>query len=206
MSESVQIERPAKLAVDSDQQVLVERGGDAKRVVVGQLKLPLILDEVGAEQQQITRLQDVTNSSQKGQRRRRVEVADVRTEEEHQHGAVPLTRRGRPSQADLVGGLVTDDGDVLETSEPLLGLLESLRGDINNVYARGASGPLQRLREHRELFPAAAAKLDDRRRLGIECGDDFSGVRDEQPMLRPSDAVPRQPANRLPILSADRPL
>ena len=91
---------------------------------------------------------------------------------------------------------MTDDGDVLETGEPLLGLLESLRGDINNVDARGASRPLQRLGEHRELFPAAAPKLDDRRRLGVERGDDFVGVRDEQMALRARNAIPGQPANR----------
>ena len=48
MRERVQIERAAKLAIDPDEQVLVERGGHAEWIVIGQLQLRFRLDEIGA--------------------------------------------------------------------------------------------------------------------------------------------------------------
>ena len=53
MVERVEVEVAAELAVDADQEVLVERRRDAERVVVGEQQLALRLDEVGAEQQQV---------------------------------------------------------------------------------------------------------------------------------------------------------
>ena len=88
-----EIECAAKLAIDSDEQVLVERGGDAQRIVVGELQLALGFDEIGAKQQQIAGPQDIADSTQECQRRRRIEVADVRSEKQHEHRAA--ARRAR---------------------------------------------------------------------------------------------------------------
>jgi len=53
MIEGTQVERSAQLAVDSDEQILVERGGHSKRIVIGELQVALRLDEIRAQQEQI---------------------------------------------------------------------------------------------------------------------------------------------------------
>ena len=64
MLERVEIERATELAVDAHEQVLVECGGHAERIVVGELQLAVGFDEIGAEQQKISGLQHVANASQ----------------------------------------------------------------------------------------------------------------------------------------------
>ena len=49
--EGVDVEVGAELAVDDVQDVAVELGGDARRVVVGGLEHRRVLDEVGAQQE-----------------------------------------------------------------------------------------------------------------------------------------------------------
>ena len=86
MREGVEIERPAELAVDADEQVPVERGGDAERIVVGEhaarasgftRSAPSSSESPGASAARI-RAQELV-------RGRRVEVADVRAEQQHEH-------------------------------------------------------------------------------------------------------------------------
>ena len=71
--------------------------------------------------------------------------------------------RRRLAQADFVGFAVTDDGDVVETAERALGLLQGLARDVDQMHARVPPGGLQRLGEDDNLLPAAAAQLDDQR-------------------------------------------
>ena len=98
------------------------------------------------------------------------------------------------------------DRDVLETRQPLLGLLQRLRRDVDQVYARRAASRLQRLGEQHQLLAAAASQLDDRRTArcpSAETIDDL-GVRDEQAVLGARDAIPRQPADRLEQARSER--
>jgi hypothetical protein len=55
---------------------------------------------------------------------------------------------------------MTHHRKVPEPGEPLFGLFERLRGNINEVDACRAAGGLQRFRQDDELLPTAAAKLD----------------------------------------------
>ncbi len=55
VGEGREVEVGAELAVDAHEQVLVERGRHAERVVVGEQQLALGLDEVGAEEQRVAR-------------------------------------------------------------------------------------------------------------------------------------------------------
>ena len=84
MLEGREIEVRTEFAVDPQQQVLVEGGREAERVVVGEEQIPLRLDEVGAEQEGIPGAQRVADFLQKTFRRRRIEVAYVGTQEEDQ--------------------------------------------------------------------------------------------------------------------------
>src|SRR6201999_3576412 len=55
--EGGEAEAPAQLAVQHAEDVLVEFGGDARRVVVGELEPVDVLDQVGAEQQVVGRVE-----------------------------------------------------------------------------------------------------------------------------------------------------
>ena len=100
---------------------------------------------------------------------------------------------------------MADDRDVLQARQPLLGLLERLRGDVDQVDAGRAAGRLQRLGEHDQLLAAAAPELDDRGGSSSpSVGDDLPRVSVEQAALRARDAVPRQPADRLEQARAER--
>ena len=66
------------------------------------------------------------DAAQEVERRGRVEVPDVRPEQQDEHRTVAAPRGRGAAQSDLVGGLVTDDRKMLQTGEPLLGLLERL--------------------------------------------------------------------------------
>ena len=147
-----QIEVRAELPDHPHQDVLVERGSDAERVVVSEQELVDRLDQVRAQEERISRTHGLPDLGEEIVRGRRIEVADVRSEKEDQQPAVrrPLTRR--VPQTFLVGRAVPHDRDVLERSQRPLRELESRQGDVDQM---------------------------------------------EQSPLRPGDAVPRQPADRL---------
>ena len=152
----------AELAVDADEEVAVERRRDPERVVVGEQQIGLGLDEVGAEQQQVAGIESGANAIEKPRRRRRIEVADVRTEEQDQRGAAFGPRRHRGAQPFFVRRPVADDRHVPQAVQALLGLLQRLRRDVDQVDARAAAAPLERFRQQHQLLAAAAAELDDR--------------------------------------------
>jgi hypothetical protein len=100
---------------------------------------------------------------------------------------------------------MADDGDVLQTGQALLGLLEGLRRDVDQVHARAAAGGLQRLGEHDQLLPAAASELDDCRPVRrAEGRNHVRGVAAQQPALGPRDSIPRQPADGVEQAGAER--
>ena len=94
---------PPQLAVDAHEQVPVERRGDAERIVVGQLQLALRLHEIGAEQQRVAGASAPRMRAQELLRGRRVEVADVGAEEQHEHRCPPSRAAAAWRRPDLVG-------------------------------------------------------------------------------------------------------
>ena len=72
VGERVEVEVAAELAVDPDQQVAVERGGHAERIVVGEQQVALRLHEIGAEQQRVAR-RERRADARAGTRRRRAD-------------------------------------------------------------------------------------------------------------------------------------
>ena len=89
MREAVHVEIAAQFPVHPHEQVAIERGGHAQRVVVGQQQLGLRLHEIGAEQQRVAGSEDRADAAQKRVGARRIEVADVRSEEHHERPAAP---------------------------------------------------------------------------------------------------------------------
>src|SRR5205823_7415812 len=74
----------AELAVDSHEQVAVEGGGDAERIVVGEQQIALRLDEVSADEQRIAAHERRADGPQEGIGAGRIEVADVRPEKQRE--------------------------------------------------------------------------------------------------------------------------
>ena len=89
--------------------------------------------------------------------------------------------------------------------EALLGLLERLRRDVDQVHVRRQPSRLQRLGQQQQLLAAPAPQFDDGGPLVFtERGNNRGTVLREQPRLRPRDAIPRQPADRLEEARAER--
>ena len=120
------------------------------------------LDEIRAEQEQIAGRQGAPDPIEERSGGRRIEVSEVRSEQQHEHRTVAPPLRNRTPQADFVRGLMADHREVPQPSEPLLRLLERLRGDVDQVHARRSASGLQRFGEQHELLAAAATQLDDR--------------------------------------------
>ena len=92
MIERGEVEVAAELVVDPHEKVLVERGGHAERIVVGEQQVALRLDEVGAEQEKVARGERRADAIEELRGRWRIEVADVRAEQQDQHRAVGACR------------------------------------------------------------------------------------------------------------------
>src|SRR6185369_4750243 len=106
--ESREIEIPAELAVDPEQHVLVERGGDAEGVVVRQDQVGLRLDEVCAEKERVARPERVPDRAEELARGGAVEIPEVRSEEEDEEPPVAVAALRDAPQSLLVGGPVAD--------------------------------------------------------------------------------------------------
>ena len=180
VSEGVEIERAAKFAVDPDEQVLVECGGHAERIIVGELQLALGLDEIRAEQQQIAgpqRRRGYAAGTTAPPARSKLPMFDPRRSTSI--GRCPRGRRAAPAQTDFVGR----SGGRRPTRaaagvSALLGLFERLRRDINRWTRAEPPARCSASAEHGKLFAAAASELDDRGRFGVERRHDFLRVRD----------------------------
>ena len=110
------VEGPAQLAIDSDQQVAVERRRHAERIVVRHEQIALGLDEIGADQEPVVSGERGTNAAQERVHSGRIEVADVRSEKQGQRA--PRAHRGRGfGKTGLVRGLMRHDVHVRERRE-----------------------------------------------------------------------------------------
>src|SRR5450759_1887427 len=83
VAKAPQLEIPAELAVDAREQIEVERGGHARRVVVGGVEHLLVFFQVDADEQGTARADHAPGELQELDRLVRGEVADGRTREIH---------------------------------------------------------------------------------------------------------------------------
>jgi hypothetical protein len=85
MDESVDDEIGAQLRVHACEEILVECRRQAERIVVREQELAFRLDQVGAEQQVVARMDGCADLAEKRRRAWRIEVADVRSEQHDQN-------------------------------------------------------------------------------------------------------------------------
>src|SRR5438128_4301560 len=90
------VEIAAKLAVDADQNVEVESRGDARGVVIGIVKHPLVLLEIDADDHLRAFTQNLARAAQEAERFVRLEIAERRSRKEANLGhPFDLGRQGK---------------------------------------------------------------------------------------------------------------
>ena len=94
MLEGLDVEVGVELAIHADEQVPVEGGGHAERVVIREQEVALRFQQVSANQQRVVRPQRAADRPQKLGGARRIEVADVRSEEQDQRPPAVMARQG----------------------------------------------------------------------------------------------------------------
>src|SRR2546422_7830031 len=90
--EGVDVEVRVELAVHANEQVPVEGGGHAERVVISEQQVALRFHQVSANQKRLARLERTANRPQKLVGARRIEVADVRSEEQDERSPTVTAR------------------------------------------------------------------------------------------------------------------
>ena len=166
------IEVSVQLAVEHPEHVAVELGGDAGRVVVGRDQASRVLDEVGAEQQRVTREQGRREVVEQTSAIGGLVVADRAAEERNEPPAAGGDRaevvvevaddavdleagvalgevRGRPPE-DALGHVERDEAPKLsarrERVEERARLVRRPRTELDERVGAGASGDRGRLR------------------------------------------------------------
>ena len=136
-------------------------------------------------------------------RRPRLEVADIRAEQQH-HDSPPGGPLGRhAAQTDLEGGPVADERHVREAAQRTVRQLERRRGDVDQMDLYRSAHMLQGCRQTGELLTAAAAELDKGGRIRKR-RDDGGRMTLDQLMFRTGDAIPGKPADGLEEQGAQR--
>ena len=128
------VEVGAELAVDPDEQIEVERGGHAERIVVRQEQLPLRLDEIRAKQKRVAAPERPGEAPEQGFGRRGIEVADVRAEEQRQGKRLRESCFHCRCEPVFISVLVRDDGHAREDPDGASCRVERDARDIDEVY------------------------------------------------------------------------
>src|SRR5688572_24015167 len=115
MAKLIHGEVGSELAIDPDEQVPVERGGDAERIVVGEQELPLGFHQIDTEEERVMPGDAAAHVGQECRRARRVEVADVRSEEDNQTPATSVSHR--LTETIIVGSALRDDTYTVEPGD-----------------------------------------------------------------------------------------
>ena len=158
------------------------------------------LDEIRADQQRVTLDERPANTAQHLARRRRIEVADVRTEEEHEPRAL-TAMRGESSETFLVRAVKGRHRVGGQRGQSRASAQERGWRDVDQMHAPESLAAA--LEQDRELLAVAASKLRDvqRSRQRLE---NLARVAREQRGLRSRDAIPGQPADRVEERRAQR--
>ena len=88
MAERGEVEVATQLAVDAQQDVQVEGGADAERIVVRTKQVALRLDQISANQQRPPGPNRTVNTTQQRVRCLRIEIANIRSQQQHQRHAL----------------------------------------------------------------------------------------------------------------------
>ena len=192
MFERVEVEVGPELAVQHGEHVLVEPGGDARRVVVGGFDDRRVLDQVGPEHEPVVGPQQVRDAGQEGRPLRRLEVAD-RAPEEGDH---PRAAERDPLQVALVVAHEPAHVDAVLAGNRLGRRPGDLLRDVDRCVRAEAAVVAQRVEQHASLRGRPGAELDQRRRGACRLADP-RGVALEDRALRPRRVVLGQPRDLL---------
>ena len=194
MRERGHVEVAADLPVDSHEQVPVEGGGDAERIVVCEQQLAFLLHQIGADEQRVSRREAAADRLEERVRARRIEVADVRSKEKRQRAPVRRTAAAHRGQSRFVRRLMREDVDAAAVAQRPRGRRERGSRHIHEVDAHMAPRR-RRVEDRRQLGAASRSKLHERGRLNAL--DQLAAMTLDEPLLCARDAVPRELADRL---------
>ncbi len=184
MLEPSGIEVTAEFPVDDVQDVAIELGGHATRVVVRRLEPCRILDEVGAEQQRLARPEQPVEIGEERRALRAREVADRRAEEREQ--PPPSFRQPHEVVLEVADDAVHLDPGIL-LGDPGRGLPQRLLGDVEGHEALQVARLDHRVEQEPGLLGRSRAGLDERVRGGQP--RDVARVLGEDDALSPGEVV-----------------
>ena len=101
MREAAEIEIRPKLAIGAHQQIEIEGGGDASRIVIGGDEDPLALLQIDAEEEGAARPEQARGIAEEGARLAVRQIADGRAGEEAEPGLPPRQRRQRARRGEV---------------------------------------------------------------------------------------------------------
>jgi hypothetical protein len=151
------------------------------------------LTRSGPEQKRVSLDKRPTNPPQHVPRCGRIEIADVRTEEEHEPRPI-AAMCGEPRQPLFVGALKRRDGSGGQRGKTGTSAHERSSGDVDQMHAPKPLATF--LQQDRQLVAVAAAELRDVERTWQRL-QHLARMTREQRGLRSSHPVPRQPADRI---------
>jgi hypothetical protein len=189
--EAVEIEVGGELGVETQQQVLVERGRHTEWIVVGEQQLALGLDEVRSEQQPVTGDDGAADEMQERRGARGIEIADVRSQERDEP-AVSCRPCRQLREPRLVPRLTAGRVNA-ELVQRLAGTLERPGGHVDQAYVEHR--PFESSNERDELLAVSAAKLHNMCGRGLPAH--VIAVSGEKSQLRLGDAIPREQTDGL---------
>ena len=159
--EQVGREVGVELAVEHVQDVAVELGGHAVRVVVGRLQRVDVLDQVGAEQEVVAGGEEPGERAQEAPAGAGREVADRAAEEGDHARAAGHRSRDRAQVALEVADDAVDREPVVLLGQRAGALAHGLLGDVERHVAPQGSGAFHRVEQHARLGRRARAELDE---------------------------------------------
>ena len=185
------VEVAAELAVDAHQQIAVERGGHAERIVVGEQQLVLRLHEIGAEQQRVAGGR-APHGSRAGSALApgRIEVADVRAEKQHQRAP------GRCAVADAAAAQACSIRRLVRRrrctpairSTRVAAAAERAGRDVDEVDVNGAGLGRAAARAASRSFSPLPGRAPRCVEQPAQAPEDVGAVRAQQPLLGARDA------------------
>src|ERR1700690_351381 len=189
MLEAIQIEFAAQFAIDSREQILVECGGDACRIIVGEQQLRNRLDEVRREQKRIAFAENGAHLAKELISRGPVEIANRAAEKKNQQLFAITATRGHFLQALQIRALKSNNAHGAHLAEFLAATKKSWARNINRVVIH-ALPPRESFQQITRILSAAAAKFRYNK-WSLQFADNVRGMalqkthsRAAQPILR----------------------
>jgi hypothetical protein len=171
----------AQLAVDTREEIQIERGGDSKRIVVGFEQLGKRFFKICAEEERIARKQYAVNFGEKTLGSVTIEIADRAAEKKHEQTIIFAAPRCGCQQTVEIGALKSDNADALDAAQFTFTTCQ--RGGRNfNRAVSGALAPREGLQQPARLLAAAASQFRHQD-LRLQAGDDVRGMALQEPLV-----------------------